>query len=219
VHVHDVVRGADQQLTFDDSLREAVAANLAAFTRAPWDDDATLRRAAVAVTIVGNDEGEACFVITRRASTLKRHAGQWALPGGRLDEGETPRDAALRELFEEVGVSAAPDAVLGLLDDYPTRSGYLITPVIVWGRASPEFVTDPSEVTSVHLIPLAALEAEGVPRFIPGTDPDRPVIQIPLYERYVHAPTAAVLYQLREVALHGRATRVAHYDQPTFAWQ
>ena len=213
------MRGADERLSFGEQLRETIAANLAAFQRAPWDEDATLRRAAVAVTVAGDENGAASFIITRRASTLKRHAGQWALPGGRLDEGETPVDAALRELFEEVGMTAPPEAVLGSLDDYPTRSGYLITPVVVWGSAEPAFVTDPSEVTSVHLIPLAALEAEGVPRFIAGTDPDRPVIQIPLYERYVHAPTAAVLYQLREVGLHGRATRVAHYDQPTFAWQ
>jgi mutator protein MutT len=213
------VRGADERLSFSDQLRDTVAVNLAAFQRAPWDDDATLRRAAVAVTIAGDENGAACFIITRRASTLKRHAGQWALPGGRLDDGETAADAALRELFEEVGMTAAPEAVLGSLDDYPTRSGYLITPVVVWGTPEPAFVTDPSEVTSVHLIPLAALEADGVPRFIEGTDPERPVIQIPLYERYVHAPTAAVLYQLREVGLHGRATRVAHYDQPTFAWQ
>jgi 8-oxo-dGTP pyrophosphatase MutT (NUDIX family) len=213
------VRGADDDLSFGEALRATVARNLASFERAPWDDDASLRRAAVAVTIAGDERGDACFVITRRAATLKRHAGQWALPGGRLDEGETAADAALRELFEEVGVAATADAVLGLLDDYPTRSGYLITPAVVWGPAAPSFTTDPSEVTSVHLVPLAALEAEGVPRFIPGTDPERPVIQIPLYERYVHAPTAAVLYQLREVGLHGRDTRVAHYDQPTFAWQ
>jgi hypothetical protein len=109
--------------------------------------------------------------------------------------------------------------VIGLLDDYPTRSGFLITPVVVWGPATPVFTPDASEVSSVHLIPLDSLDEPDVPRLIDGEDPERPVIQIPLYGRYVHAPTAAILYQLREVGLHGRPTRVAHFDQPVFAWK
>ena len=72
------------------------------------------------------------MLLTRRAAGLRAHRGQWALPGGRCDEGETPVEAALRELHEELGLELGPDDVLGLLDDYPTRSGYLITPVVVW---------------------------------------------------------------------------------------
>jgi mutator protein MutT len=201
-----------------DELRERVRAHLTAFERVAASGDG-LRHAGVAVAIVGNDEGRASFVITRRASTLKKHAAQWALPGGSLEVGESPEDAALRELFEEIGMTCAPPDVLGVLDDYPTRSGFLITPVVVWGPASPEFTPNEREVASVHLVPLDDLEAPDVPRLIEGTDPDRPVIQLPLYGRYVHAPTAAILYQLREAALHGRATRVAHFDQPRFAWK
>ena len=207
---------------FGDALRAQVVANLGAFERAEPVLEAgpkPLRAAAVAVTIVGDPEGHACFLITRRASTLKRHAGQWALPGGGMDADETPADAALRELVEEVGLTIDATEVVGTLDDYPTRSGFLITPVVVWGPAAPEFKTDPSEVASVHLVPLEGLDEPDVPRLLPGHEPDRPIIQIPLYGRYVHAPTAAILYQLREVALHGRATRVAHFDQPVFAWK
>ena len=192
--------------------------NLASFERRALEDGA-LRRAAVAVTVAGDHEGRASFLITRRASKLKSHAGQWALPGGRLDDGESPESAALRELSEEVGYVRDGSDVLGLLDDYPSRSGFLITPVVVWGSAAPELKPHEAEVASAHLIPLDELEKPEVPRLIPGTEEDRPIIQLPLLGRYVHAPTAVFLYQLREAALHGRDTRVAHFDSPNFAWR
>ena len=203
---------------YGPELSELLRGNLASFEREPGSAEG-LRPAGVAVTVCGDTEGRACFLITRRSSKLKRHAGQWALPGGRMEPGETPAEAALRELTEEIGLVIPESEVIGLLDDYPTRSGFLITPVVVWGPATPVFTPDASEVSSVHLIPLDALDEPDVPRLIDGEDPDRPVIQIPLYGRYVHAPTAAILYQLREVGLHGRPTRVAHFDQPVFAWK
>jgi 8-oxo-dGTP pyrophosphatase MutT (NUDIX family) len=203
---------------FDGDLQAAVRARLGAFERISAAGD-VLRTAAVAVTLVGDETGGGCFLLTRRASTLRHHAGQWALPGGRAEPDERSEDAALRELREEVGLSLDPESILGLLDDYPTRSGYLITPVVVWGGSRPALSPDASEVASAHLVPLTELEKPEVPRLIPGTDPDRPVIQIPLFGRHVHAPTAAILYQFREVGLHGRSTRVAHFDQPPFAWQ
>ncbi len=201
-----------------DELRSRIGANLSGFERLAAAGEG-LKHAAVACAITGDEEGRACFILTRRSSGLKRHAAQWALPGGRLDPGEEPKDAALRELFEEIGLTLDDADVVGLLDDYPTRSGFLITPVVVWGPMTPTFVADANEVAAVHLVPLEVLDAPEVPRLIEGTDPDRPVIQIPLYGRYVHAPTAAILYQLREAGLHGRPTRVAHFDQPVFAWK
>lgn len=201
-----------------EELREILRGNFATFERVVVEAG-ELRHAAVALAIAGDEEGRACFVLTRRSSKLKRHAAQWALPGGRLEPGEEPQGAAARELFEEIGLSVSDGDVIGVLDDYPTRSGFLITPVVVWGPMNPEFVADAGEVASVHLVPLDSLDEPDVPRLIPGHEPDRPVIQIPLYGRYVHAPTAAILYQLREVALHGRPTRVAHFDQPVFAWK
>jgi 8-oxo-dGTP pyrophosphatase MutT (NUDIX family) len=72
---------------------------------------------------VGGVAGGAAFLLCRRAARMNTHAGQWALPGGRLDPDETPIDAALRELDEELGLRLAHDDVIGLLDDYPTRSG------------------------------------------------------------------------------------------------
>lgn len=202
----------------DASLAERVRAHLAGFHRLDVSAEG-LRRAAVAVSLATDDSGQECFLITRRALTLRSHAGQWALPGGRIDEGEEPQDAALRELGEEVGLDLGPESILGLLDDYPTRSGFLITPVVMWAGESPATSPNPKEVDSVHLVPLAELERRDLPRFLPGPDKDRPIIQMEIFSRMVHAPTGAILYQLRELALHGRPTRVAHFDQPSFAWQ
>ena len=77
-----------------------------------------------------------------------------ALPGGRCDAGETLAQAALRELGEEIGLRPGADAVLGTLDDYPTRSAYLVTPVVVWAGFRPPMQVNPGEVASVHRIPL-----------------------------------------------------------------
>jgi len=214
---------ASDPIVFGDALRARLARHLEGFaSRRERSSGDGLVQAAVAVTVVDDDAGRACFVLTRRASRLANHGGQWALPGGRIDEGETPAVAALRELDEEVGLACPERSVLGLLDDYPTRSGFVITPVVVWGGSSCELRPDPREVASVHRVPLAQLERPDVPRFRRIPESERPLISVPLggsVRTDVHAPTAAVIYQFREVAMHGRLTRVAHYEQPVFAWR
>jgi mutator protein MutT len=170
----------------------------------------------VAVAIVTGDNGPG-VLLTRRAAGMRAHAGQWALPGGRLDPGETAVDAAVRELDEELGLTAPADAVLGLLDDYPTRSGYLITPVVLWLGVAGVLTPNPDEVASVHVVRLTDLDVE--PEVVRIPESESPVIRLALFGGYVHAPTAAVLHQFREVALHRRPTRVAHYEQPVWAWQ
>ena len=206
-------------IAFDEALRGRLRAGMSGFERMASPAAGGVRRAAVAVMVAGDEAGRACFVLTRRTPGLRAHAGQWALPGGRMDPEETPVQTALRELGEEIGLDAAEPEVIGLLDDYPTRSGFVITPVVVWGSSQPAFTPNPAEVASAHLIPLTVLEHPDVPRLLDGPDPQRPIIQLPLFGRFLHAPTAAILYQLREIGLHGRATRVAHFDQPTFAWK
>jgi 8-oxo-dGTP pyrophosphatase MutT (NUDIX family) len=202
---------------FEPPLAERLRTNLASHPRAALEL-AGRRAAAVAIALVADDDGHACFLLTRRAARLRAHAGQWALPGGRLDAGEGPCDGALRELAEEVGLVRATDAVLGLLDDYATRSGFVITPVVVWGGDGAELTLDPSEVAAVYRVRLEVLEDPRVPQLRRIPESDRPVISIPMVNHDVHAPTAAIVYQLREVAVHGRATRVAHFEQPVFAW-
>lgn len=199
--------------------REAVTEALNGFERRVVPAAQVRGHSAVVIALVpGDAPGETAFVLTRRSSRLRTHKGQWALPGGRLDPGETPRVAALREFHEEIGILLEPDSILGVLDDYVTRSGYCITPHVVWAADQPfRAVPNPDEVAAVHLIAVSEIDAE--PRFIDIPESDRPVIQVPLLGSFIHAPTGALLYQFREVVLHARATRVAHFEQPVFAWK
>lgn len=206
---------------FDDSYRQRVAGLCAGFERLPEDDSGRhLKRAAVAITLVEAESapGEAAFLLTKRTSRLRAHGGQWALPGGRCDEGETVAEAALRELDEELGVRLGQESVLGLLDDYPTRSGYLITPVVLWAGAGVRVLPNPDEVASVHQILLRDIAPEDVVSFPTIPESDRPLVRILLNGNYVNAPTAALIYQFREM-LAGRLTRVAAFEQPVFAWR
>ena len=189
-------------------MEATIRANLAAFERRAADDPA-LRRAAVAVTVLG---GSAVLVAKRVARGL--NAGQWALPGGKLDPGEDAVAGALRELHEEAALDLPPTAVAGLLDDLVTGSGFCITPVVMLAPAAARPRRNPAELASLHRVPLEDLLAERVPRW--ATAPDGgPLLQMPLrHDMVIHAPTGAILLQFREVALRGNPLRVADLTQP-----
>jgi 8-oxo-dGTP pyrophosphatase MutT (NUDIX family) len=168
---------------------------------------------------VAGTAGGPAVLLTRRAARLRAHASQWALPGGRVDADEETVGAALRELHEELDLELGESDVLGLLDDYPTRSGYVITPVVLWGGADPVMHPNADEVLSVHRVAFSELCRSDSPRFVTIAESDRPVVQLPIGGDLIHAPTGAVLLQFRRVALEGVLERVCEYEQPVFAWR
>jgi 8-oxo-dGTP pyrophosphatase MutT (NUDIX family) len=236
-------------ITYDDALRERIRAHLAGHDRRVVTDPTKRHAAVAVVLVdsqVGEDRvdpapvddwiagrptpsdldgrmvdvsGGASFLLCRRASRLNSHAAQWALPGGRVDPGENVIEAALRELDEEVGIRLPDSTVLGLLDDYPTRSGYVMTPVVIWGGGRLEPRPAPDEVVAVYRVGLHQLQRDDSPRFIAIPESPRPVVQIPLGNDLIHAPTGAVLLQLRWLCLEGRHDPVDGLEQPVFAWK
>lgn len=218
-------------LICDERLLQHIRSNLEEFSIRTHEKDG-VTQAAVAITIVDVSYGaginglpdyketrkDAALILTRRASTLKDHAGQWAFPGGRMEPGEGPEDTALRELEEEVGLKLGQNYVIGRLDDFTTRSGFVITPVVVWGGRGVALTPDPVEVASIHRIPITEFMRGDAPLLdnIPGRV--NPVLRMPVGDNWIAAPTAALIYQFREVAILGEETRVAHYEQPFFAW-
>jgi 8-oxo-dGTP pyrophosphatase MutT (NUDIX family) len=205
---------------FNDATRSLVATRCAAFSRATNQSTGDLKHAAVAIALTdaADNSGETALILTGRVAGLRSHGGQWALPGGRIDAGETPAAAALRELSEEIGLERDATEILGTLDDYPTRSGYLITPVVVWGGDHPPLRLNPAEVASIRRIRLTDIAREDAVAFDTIPESERRVVRLHINGRTIHAPTAALIYQFREV-LAGRQTRVVDLEQPVFAWR
>ena len=224
---------AGPELRIGPALQTLIRTRLNSFATQTLAPAPGSRQAAVALVLLDEGPGaslrgvpnsaawsdQAALLLTRRAAHLHRHAGQWALPGGRVEPGETTEQAALRELHEEVGLAPAAVQVLGRLDDYATRSGFVITPFVVWAGAVRTLAPDANEVASTHRIPLAEFQRADAPLLDATPHSPHPVLRMPVGDSWIAAPTAVFLYQFREVCLAGRATRVAHFDQPAFAWR
>jgi len=216
----------------DETLKDRITNHLTRFeVRAAAAHEGRSAAVAVAVTDGGYGadlngmpsfrewQSHASLVLTKRSSKLRNHPGQWAMPGGRIDDGETPEQAALREMHEEVGLDLSMEAVIGRLDDFITRSGFIMTPVVVWIGPQRKLVANEHEVDSIHRIPVTEFMRGDAPMLDQDESDGEPVLRMPVGDTWIAAPTAAILYQFREVCIDGRDTRVAHYEQPAFAWR
>ena len=204
---------------YTEDIRRRFTGHLNTFERRAHSGGG-LKHAAVSMTLVDDGTGQTAFILTRRAPRLSSHAGQKALPGGRVDPGETPKQAGLRELAEEINLHLKEDAVMGLLDDYPTRSGYVITPMVVWAGTDVEFFPNSDEVAEIMLIRLTDLIRPDSPEFETIPESNRPVLKVRFGDDNAHAPTAAVIHQFYEIVMRGRKNiRVDHMEQALFAWK
>ena len=135
----------------------------------PTGDDALLppgaiiKPAAVLVALVLHRD-EPGVLLTQRASHLNNHAGQVSFPGGRIDPGESPEQAALREAFEEVALDPALPRIAGRLPRHLTGTGYEITPVLASLHPGFTLVPSPDEVEAAFELPLSVLLDPAAPR-------------------------------------------------------
>tara|TARA_Y100001970_G_scaffold208905_1_gene254687 strand:- start:471 stop:1016 length:546 start_codon:yes stop_codon:yes gene_type:complete len=177
------------------------------------------RRASVAIAVVPQENGEAGFILTRRGKNLQTHSFQYALPGGKIDPGETQEETVLREVKEEIGICAGSDSILGYMDDYVTRSGFIITPIILWVSDLSDLTPEPGEVDEIFIIGLNELFRPDSPRWIKIPESDKLVLQLPLRNRLIHAPTGALIYQFRETGILGKLLRTDEIEEPVWAWR
>ncbi|NGO54664.1 NUDIX hydrolase [Allomesorhizobium camelthorni] len=203
---------------FSPSLIDHIRSMLLQF--APWKSSHSekLKQAAVGIILVAADDGsnETSFLLTLRYAKMRSHAGQYALPGGRIDQGENAVDTVIRECMEEIGLKLSADQVLGILDLYATQSGYAITPVVFAATREPNFFLNPNEVEQVFRIKLSDLSGERSAQFFSQEEGGPLLIRFPIFDHHIHAPTAAILYQFVEVVA-GRYQQVDNLAAPDFA--
>lgn len=205
-------------LTFSEDLRKRIASNLKNHPTITHER-VDLRRAAVAVAVAPQENGQSGFILTRRSRNLQTHSHQYALPGGKIDVGETQEQTVLREVHEEIGIRAETNVILGYLDDYVTRSGFIITPIVLWIPDLQNLKPEPGEVDEIFIIGFDELFRPDSPRWVKIPESKKLVLQLPLRNRLIHAPTAALIYQFREIGIQGNLIRTDEIEEPVWAWR
>lgn len=189
-------------------MRDRLAAEVPAAPRSDFDLNPglaparreALAEAAVLVPIVERPAG-ATLLLTRRAETLSRHAGQIALPGGRRERGETPEAAALRETREEIGLGPPWITPIGRSSPYETATGFRITPVVALVRPGFTLRLDPAEAAEAFEAPLAVLldtSRYARVRLHAGEGLRRWAFSLTYEDRVIWGATAGVLRALAE---------------------
>ena len=157
------------------------------------------RHAAVLAPIVAHDGG-ATLLLTQRAAALRDHSGQIAFPGGKIEPGESPLDAALREAEEEIGLSRDTIEILGCLDPYQTSTGFRVFPLVGLVRPPLALTVNGAEVDEVFETPLAflmnAANHQRERRQWQGRE--RQFYAMPYQNRYIWGATAGMIRNLYE---------------------
>lgn len=201
--------GMTSRPSTNPELQRAIAANMRRFKR--LRSERRLTPAAVAIVVMQGPD-QPCVPVFQRTHTMSRHAGQMALPGGKLHAGESATECAVRELREELGLAIDGQAALGELDDFDTKSGFTMTPVVFWSEIETSMLRPShSEVQRLFVLTVEELRRAVAAADIGGS---KFSLRFPAVEMF--APTAAILYQFSELALDGRACRVGDFYQPPF---
>jgi len=156
----------------------------------------SLVQAAVLVPVT--DRAEPGVILTQRTDSMRRHAGQVAFPGGRLDPGEDPVAAALREAEEEIGLPRSVVTIAGVADRYRTVTGYEVTPVVAVVPPDLVFVRSEAEVAEVFEVPLGFVldMANHVEATVEWQGRDRHYYEISFDGRRIWGATAAMIVNL-----------------------
>jgi 8-oxo-dGTP pyrophosphatase MutT (NUDIX family) len=159
--------------------------------------------------------GEARVILTRRSSGLRTHKGEISFPGGRLDAGEGPAEAALREAHEEIGLDPSRVTTVGWIHPVMTMvSASLVIPVIATVAERPDLVVSPVEVERVFDVALAELAEPGIfheerwriqGRAVPDADDAYDVRFFEVAGEMIWGATARMLYELLTIVLTGRS--------------
>jgi 8-oxo-dGTP pyrophosphatase MutT (NUDIX family) len=159
--------------------------------------------AAVLIPIVDHSSG-LTVLLTQRSSHLKNHAGQISFPGGRLEKGETPLQAAMREAQEEIGLAADYIEVVGYLEPQLIISGFWVTPIVAFVRPGFDLSLDPNEVDDTFEIPLSYIldETNHQSRERRIGEAAVQVYDIPFGERRIWGATAGMLMTLHKLLAH-----------------
>ncbi len=154
------------------------------------------RPAAVLIPIVARDK--LTVLLTQRNESLSTHGGQISFPGGRVDEGESVTDAALREAEEEIGLARSHVEPLGFIDSYRTGTGYWIAPIVALVRPDFDLRLNPAEVADVFEVPLEFLmdPANHQRHSREWRGRERSFYAMPYGERYIWGATAGMLKTL-----------------------